>query len=318
MLKEVEGKLEDLEAQITAVEKSQDPTDIIVLKQLKNNHKELMEYGWENLNAADRVYLARHPKRPNSLEYIENLFSDFFPLHGDRLSGDDESILGGIASYHEIPVTVLAQCKGKNLEENLKYNFGMPSPSGYRKAQRLVKQAEKFCRPIITFIDTPGAYPGLDAEAKGQGEAIASCLSLFSSVKVPVIAIIIGEGGSGGALALALANTLIMLENSIYSILSPEGFATILWKDGKKSDEAANLMKLTAEDLKTLGTVDYIIPEGIGGAHRNKNQVFTDLDTLLYEELTKLLQNSGEDLANARYEKFRNMGNFSTDNEEKI
>ncbi|MEG1972000.1 MAG: acetyl-CoA carboxylase carboxyltransferase subunit alpha [Oscillospiraceae bacterium] len=262
------------------------------------------------LTPADRVILARQATRPKATQYIDALFTDFYELHGDRLTGDDKSILGGIGFFKSIAVTVIAQCKGTNLDENIKYNFGMSVPAGYRKVLRLAKNAEKFNRPIITFIDTPGAYPGIEAEEKGQGEAIAQCLALFSSLTVPTIAVIIGEGGSGGALAIALANTVIMLENSVYSILSPEGFASILWKDSTRSAEAAAVMQLTAFDLLNNNIIDFVINEGEGGINENKALVFKDLDELLFSELTRLLKLSPAAIKDERYKKFRNMGNF--------
>ena len=203
--------------------------------------------------AAERVALARHPQRPNITDYIDGLFTDFFEQRGDRACREDPAILGGIALFHGRPVTVIGTRKGKTLEENLRCNFGMPGPEGYRKALRLMKQAEKFRRPIFTFIDTAGAYPGLEAEEHGQGEAIARNLFEMSRLTVPVIAVVTGEGNSGGALALAVADRVLMLENAVYAILSPEGFASILWKDAQRSGEAAELMKLTAPELKKLG-----------------------------------------------------------------
>ena len=205
--------------------------------------------------AAQRVALARHAGRPGTADYIAALFTDFFEQKGDRRCREDPSILGGIARYRGLPVTVLGHRKGRDRAENLKVNFGMPGPEGYRKAQRLMRQAEKFGRPVITFVDTPGAYPGPEAEARGQGEAIASTLALMSGLRVPVLTVVTGEGGSGGALALAVANRVLMLENAVYSVLSPEGFAAILWKDAARSSEAAEAMKLTARDLKTLSLI---------------------------------------------------------------
>lgn len=258
------------------------------------------------MTAAQRVALARNPARPNIEDYISNLFTDFFQCKGDRLFGEDGSILGGIAQYQGRAVTVIGHRKGRNLSENLTCNFGMPSPEGYRKVQRLLTQAEKFGRPVITFIDTPGAYPGLEAEARGQGEAIASTLALMSAISVPTIAIVTGEGGSGGALALGVGNKVLMLENAIYSVLSPEGFATILWKDAKRSGEAAELMKLTAQDLQSLGVVDEIIPEPEGGAHTDHPQLYQNIDHALARHLAALL--TMEDCSAHRYRKFRAMG----------
>ena len=256
--------------------------------------------------AEQRVALARHAGRPGTADYIAHLFTDFFACQGDRLCREDASILGGVALYHGRPVTVLGHRKGKDLEENLSCNFGMPSPEGYRKAQRLMKQAEKFRRPVITFIDTPGAYPGLEAEAHGQGEAIASTLALMSALTVPAIAVVTGEGGSGGALALGVANAVLMLENAVYSVLSPEGFASILWKDSSRSGEAAELMKLTAADLLNLGVVDAVIPEPEAGAHTDPAAVYAAVDQAITAQLTPLLKL--RDCAGHRYQKFRAMG----------
>ncbi|MCC8123455.1 MAG: acetyl-CoA carboxylase carboxyltransferase subunit alpha [Oscillospiraceae bacterium] len=256
--------------------------------------------------AAQKVALARHSARPGTRDFIENLFTDFFEQKGDRLCGEDQSVLGGIALYHGRPVTVIGHHKGKNLTENLSCNFGMPNPEGYRKAQRLMRQAEKFSRPIITFVDTPGAYPGLEAEAHGQGEAIASTLALMSTLTVPCVSIITGEGGSGGALALAVANRVLMLENAVYSVLSPEGFASILWKDSSRHAEAAALMKLTADDLLELKVIDEIIPEPEGGAHTDTEGVYRAVDRSLSAHLARLLKTP--DCAEARYRKFRAMG----------
>ena len=258
--------------------------------------------------AAERVALARHPQRPNITDYINGLFTDFFEQRGDRACREDAAILGGIALFHERPVTVIGTRKGKTLEENLRCNFGMPGPEGYRKALRLMKQAEKFHRPIFTFIDTSGAYPGLEAEEHGQGEAIARNLFEMSRLTVPIIAVVTGEGNSGGALALAVANRVLMLENAVYAILSPEGFASILWKDAQRSGEAAELMKLTAPELKKLGVIDGIVREPEGGAQTNHGEMLRSMDRVLLRELTPLLKESGTALAEQRCRKFRAMG----------
>lgn len=261
------------------------------------------------LSAADRVKLARHPMRPRCSEYIDAIFDDFFPLCGDRHVGDDPSIIGGIASFHGTPVTVIGQQKGRNIEENIKVRFGMPNPEGYRKAMRLMKQAEKFGRPVITFVDTPGAYPGIDAENYGQGEAIASSIALMSHLKVPIVSVFIGEGGSGGALAMGVCDHMIMLENSIFSILSPEGFASILWKDSKRADEACEVMKLTAADLYELGICQKIIDEA-EGAHENREYIFLRLDRELSKILPSLKKKSPNQLLKARYKMLRQIGNL--------
>lgn len=217
----------------------------------------------EKLTAWERVKTARSNERPTSIDYIGGIFDRFLELHGDRMSRDDGAIVSGIATVHGIPVTVIGQQKGRNMKQNIKRNFGMPYPEGYRKALRLMKQAEKFHRPIICFIDTPGAFCGIEAEERGQGEAIARNLFEMSSLKTPILSIVIGEGGSGGALALAVANEVWMLENSTYSILSPEGFSSILWKDSRRADEAAAIMKITADDLYDLKIINKVIPEQV-------------------------------------------------------
>ena len=256
----------------------------------------------------EKVKIARHPERPGTVDFIDALFTDFFEQRGDRLCGEDGSIFGGIARFHGRPVTVLGHRKGKNLEENLTCNFGMPSPEGYRKAQRLMRQAEKFGRPIITFVDTPGAYPGREAEERGQGEAIAQCLALMSALEVPVISVITGEGGSGGALALAVANRVLMLEHAVYSVLSPEGFASILWKDSGRAGEACGVMKLTAQDLRRGGIVQGVLREPEEGAHADWQAVFRTVDAALTHELAALDKLKGPALARQRYDMFRVMG----------
>lgn len=306
MIKETELKLDQLDQELTALrEKSKIPQ--LRIWQLEGERKKLLE-AYAELTPADKVYLARRPKRPGVRDYTAALFQDFFELRGDRLNKDDKSILGGVAFYHGIPVTVIGHCKGKNLEENMYYNFGMPGPEGYRKSLRLMKQAEKFGRPIITFIDTPGAFPGLEAETNGQSEAIARNLAAMSQLTVPVIAIVTGEGGSGGALALGVANRLLMLEHAVYSVLSPEGFASILWKDSTRSGEASGMMKLTAQDLLQFGVADEIIAEPRGGAHRDHNAIYSALDEAILRNLKELLPLSEENLANQRYDKFRRIG----------
>ena len=261
-----------------------------------------------DLTPAQRLALARHPERPGTAQLIENLFTGFFEQRGDRLCGEDGSILGGIARFHGRAVTVLGHRKGRTLEEHVQYRFGMPNPEGYRKAQRILRQAEKFQRPVITFIDTPGAYPGLEAEARGQGEAIARTLALMSALTVPVVCVVTGEGGSGGALALGVGNRVLMLENAVYSVLSPEGFASILWKDPSRSAEACDVMKLTAGDLLELGVIDAVIPEAEGGAHLDPQALYRELDSVLARELDSLSKLRPQALAEGRWQKFRKMG----------
>uniref|UniRef100_UPI004026D050 acetyl-CoA carboxylase carboxyltransferase subunit alpha n=1 Tax=Faecalibacterium prausnitzii TaxID=853 RepID=UPI004026D050 len=316
MIKELLEQLAPLDAQIAALRGgAQDEESQMAA--ITAHASELAELAVEEdeilrccgpLTAEDRVFLARHPERPHIDETINALFTDFFEQCGDRQCREDSAILGGIARFHGMPVTVIGHRKGSTLEENMACNFGMPGPEGYRKALRLMKQAEKFGRPIITFIDTPGAYPGKEAEERGQGEAIARNLMEMSGLTVPVIAVVTGEGSSGGALALGVANHILMLENAVYSVLSPEGFASILWKDSSRSGEACEIMKLTAQDLYKDGIVEEIIPEPVGGAQRSHAALFAAMDTALQNHLTALCKMSGKALADQRYKKFRQIG----------
>ena len=260
------------------------------------------------ISAWERVLLARKAERPKSLDYINSIFTNFIELHGDRNFGDDKSIIGGIAELNGMPVTVIGEQKGKNAKENIERNFGMPNPEGYRKALRLMKQAEKFNRPIIAFIDTPGAYPGMGAEERGQGEAIAKNLFEMSKLKVPTISIVIGEGSSGGALALGVTDVIIMLENAVYSILSPEGFASILYKDASKSQEAADKMKITSKELKKLGVIEGIVKEPESGAQEDFEKVCKDLKNMILKDINILSKKSQNDLIEQRYEKYRKIG----------
>lgn len=260
-----------------------------------------------DLTAWERVQISREKDRPVGTDYIEKLFTDFMEFHGDRYFKDDHAIVGGIAYFHGMPVTVIAQAKGKTTKENLDRNFSMPSPDGYRKALRLMKQAEKFGRPVICFVDTPGAFCGLEAEERGQGEAIARNLFELSGLKVPVLSVVIGEGGSGGALAMAVADEVWMLENSIYSVLSPEGFASILWKDSKRASEAAEVMKLTAQDLERLGIVEQVISEPAEFTDENMDVVCRDMDGRIREFLEKYCAMDAAELTEKRYERFRRM-----------
>lgn len=255
--------------------------------------------------AWEKVQKARRIDRPTSIDYIEKIIEDFIEFHGDRLYEDDHAIIGGIGRMGSINVTVIAQEKGKNTKDKVMRNFAMPNPEGYRKALRLMKQAEKFNRPVICFVDTPGAYPGIGAEERGQGEAIARNLLEMSKLKVPIISIVIGEGGSGGALALAVADEVWMLENAIYSILSPEGYASILYKDSNKAKEVADEMKLTADDLFELGVIDRIIKEPLDGAHESFNKIAKTVQELLADELNLLIGIEINELIQKRYDKFR-------------
>ena len=261
----------------------------------------------EKLTAWQRVELSRRKDRPVGSDYIDALFTDFVEFHGDRYFADDIAIIGGVARFHGMPVTVIAQAKGRNTKENIERNFGMPEPEGYRKALRLMKQAEKFARPVICLVDTPGAFCGLEAEERGQGEAIAINFYEMSGLKVPVVSIIIGEAGSGGALAMATADEVWMLENSIYSILSPEGFASILWKDSSKAKEAAEVMKLTAENLKAQGIVERVFAEPETYTVQNMDSVIMQINEAIEEFLMRYGSMSEQELIRHRYERFRNM-----------
>lgn len=265
----------------------------------------------KEISAWEKVEIARNPKRKTSLEYIEKIFDEFIELHGDRNFKDDKAIICGLAKIDNTPFTIIAEQKGRTTKENIERNFGMPNPESYRKAIRFMKQAEKFKRPVITFIDTKGAYPGIDAEERGQGEAIAKSMFEMARLKVPVISIVIGEGSSGGALAIGVANKVFMLENAIYSILSPEGYSSILWKDPSRYKEAAEKMKLTAKDLYELNVIDKIIPE--------KNEIseenFSKTSEILKKEITKEIKKSNkmtsEQILEERYKKFRNITSFN-------
>jgi acetyl-CoA carboxylase carboxyl transferase subunit alpha len=257
-----------------------------------------------------RVQLARHPKRPHSLDYIDRLFTDFQELHGDRSFADDPAIVAGLARFDGRPIVIVAEEKGRNTKERLQHNFGMPKPEGYRKALRIMQLAAKFGRPVITFLDTTGAYPGIDAEERGQAEAIARNLREMARLAIPVIVVVIGEGGSGGALALGVGNTVLMFENAVYSVISPESCASIIYRDSGKAERAAAALRLTAEDLDQLGLIDTIIPEPEGGAQEDPEAAAENLRQALRHSLLDLAALSGEQLVEHRYAKFRKMGNF--------
>lgn len=262
-------------------------------------------------SAWDRVEIARNPSRKTSLDYVEEIFDEFVELHGDRAFGDDESTVCGLARIKDTNFTIIAQQRGRNTKENILRNFGMPNPESYRKAIRLMKQAEKFNRPIITFIDTKGAYPGIGAEERGQGEAIAKSMFEMAKLQVPIIAIVIGEGSSGGALAISIANKIIMLENAIYSILSPEGYASILWKDSSRAKEAADKMKLTAKDLYNFEIIDTIIKEDVDDED-NFKKAASSMKKEIIASIKKLQKMSAEEIVEDRYKKFRNIGTYKT------
>ena len=264
----------------------------------------------KELTAWERVEIARNPKRKTSIEYIEKVFDEFIELHGDRSFKDDKAIICGLANIGNQNFTVIAQQKGRTTKENIERNFGMPNPESYRKAIRFMKQAEKFKRPIITFIDTKGAYPGIGAEERGQGEAIAKSMFEMAKLKVPVITIIIGEGSSGGALAIGVANKVLMLENAIYSILSPEGYSSILWKDSSRYKEAAEKMKLTAEDLYDLKVIDKIIEEPDGDEKESFNKIINTLKEEINKSIIEMKKLDADAIIENRYQKFRKMGEF--------
>lgn len=260
--------------------------------------------------AWERVQLARHPKRPHALDYIQRLFTDFQEIHGDRAFGDDAAIVAGMGFFDGEPVMVIAQQKGRDTKQKLLRNFGMPKPEGYRKALRVMRMAAKFGRPIVTLLDTPGAYPGIDAEERGQAEAIAVNLREMTRLTTPVIVIVIGEGGSGGALGLGVGNRILMLENAVYSVISPESCAAIIYRDSAKAPAAAAALKMTASDLMNLGLIDAIIPEPLGGAQNDHDTAATNLGAALRTELAGLANRSPQQLIDERYEKFRRMGGF--------
>ena len=285
------------------------------IRKLEERLAQLEKELYQNIKPWDRVEIARHSLRPTTCDYIEHLFTSFFECYGDRLYGDDEAIVGGIAKYHGIPVTVIGHQRGKDTKDNIRRNFGMPHPEGYRKALRLMKQAEKFGRPIINFIDTKGAYPGKAAEERGQSEAIARNLFEMAGLKVPIVCIVIGEGGSGGALALGVGDHIHMLENSTYSVISPEGAASILWKDASMAKKAAESMRITAPDLKALGIIDEIIPEALGGAHRSVKVQAEQIDKTLKNSLDELMKLSDSELVAKRYEKYKKIGAYGYANQ---
>lgn len=310
-MKDLSEEIKNLEDVIKELENISKDRIIDVKDELYETKEKLFNLrkkAYQNLTAWDKVEIARNIKRPTALEYIEIIFDDFMELHGDRQFKDDKSIICGLGRIENQNYTIIAEQKGRNTKENIERNFGMPNPESYRKGIRFMKQAEKFHRPIITFIDTKGAYPGIGAEERGQGEAIARSIMEMSNLKVPIIAIVIGEGSSGGALAIGIGDRVIMLENSVYSILSPEGYASILWKDGSKVKEAAEKMKLTAEDLYEFGVIDEIIKEPVGGAHFDKNFVAKNLKKYIIEEMPKLIEKDIDTLVSERYEKFRKIG----------
>ena len=308
---EFEKPIINLKNKINELKNLSEENDIDLTEEIKTLEERLAileDDIYSNLKTWDRVQIARHQQRPTTLDYVEHLFTDFIEFHGDRYYGDDAAIVTGIAFYHDKPITIVGHQRGKKTKENIRRNFGMPHPEGYRKAIRHMKLAEKFNRPIVTFIDTKGAEPGKEAEERGQSEAIAYNLKAMAGLKVPVICIVIGEGGSGGALALGVGNYIHMLENSTYSVISPEGAASILWKDASLSKKAAESMRITAQDLKEFDIIDEIIPEPRGGAHRDVELQAKRIHKVLKKSLEELSKLSVEELLEQRWQKFKKIG----------
>jgi len=304
---EFEKKVDKLRKKIEEL-KSMGRFDPVVVEEIEKKFQKKIKEFYENLSPWNRVQIARHPDRPHTIDYINNVFTDFIELHGDRHYGDGKAIIAGFAKFEGIPVCVIGQEKGRDTKEKIARNFGMPLPEDYRKALRVMKLAEKFRKPIITLVDTPGAFPGIEAEEHGQSEAIARNLFEMAKLKVPIVSVVIGEGGSGGALAISVANKLLMLENAIYSVISPEGCAAILWQSQDKVKEATEALKLTSRDLLELGIIDGIIPEPLEGAHRDYETTFKNFKEHVSRALDELLELTPEELVNQRYEKFRKIG----------
>jgi acetyl-CoA carboxylase carboxyl transferase subunit alpha len=303
-LLELEKKIEDLASQPAA------PGVENELERLRRELDAKRRQVFASLTPWQKTLVARHPARPYTLDYINALFTEFAELHGDRRFADDPALVCGFAFYKERPVAVIGHQKGRDTKQKIYRNFGMPKPEGYRKALRIMKLAEKFSRPIITFVDTPGAYPGLDAEERGQAEAIAFNLREMASLKVPIIVNVTGEGGSGGALAIAVGDRINMLEHAVYSVITPEGCAAILWRDAARAPEAAAAMKITATDLASFGLVDVVVPEPAGGAQTDPESLFRSLDEVIDSQFRELSALSPEAIVGGRYEKFRRMGHL--------
>jgi acetyl-CoA carboxylase carboxyl transferase subunit alpha len=282
------------------------------IARLEAQYRHLENEMYSSLTAAQKMHIARHHQRPTTLDFIQAIFTDFLELHGDRLFADDLAIVGGLAKLNGVPVTVIGHQRGKDTKDNIARFFGSPHPEGFRKALRLMRQADKFGRPIITFIDTKGAYPGDTAEMRGQSEAIARNLLVMSTLRVPIVCVVIGEGGSGGALALGVGNRVLMLENAIYSVISPNGAASILWKDASRADEAAEAMKITAQDLLSFGIVEEVIPEPKGGAHRDPDGQAALVKEAVWRHLRELMAMTPEELVEDRYRKYRSIGVYAS------
>ena len=306
---ELENKIQELRS-FTSQKKINLSLEV---KRLEEKLSHLKEEIYTKLTPWQRVQIARHPARPYTLDYVQMLMSDFVQLHGDRSFSDDRAIVGGFARFQQQRIMVIGHQKGRDTKENLMRNFGCAHPEGYRKALRLMRLAEKFQLPIVIFIDTPGAYPGIGAEERGQAQSIALNLREMTSIAVPILAIVIGEGGSGGAIGIGVADRICVLENAYYSVISPEGCAAILWKSGSKAPQAAEVLKLTASDLLRLGIIDEVIPEPLGGVHRDPEKMSAILKTVIQKHIKELLAFSKPDLLKARYKKFRNIGQFLND-----
>jgi acetyl-CoA carboxylase carboxyl transferase subunit alpha len=313
-----EAPLRDLQKQIDELARYPgDPSKERDANRLRRELDQKRREVYAQLTPWQKTLVARNANRPYTLDYLQALFTEFTELHGDRRFADDPALVCGFALYKERPVAVIGHQKGRDTKQKIYRNFGMPKPEGYRKAMRIMKLAEKFCRPVVTFVDTPGAYPGLDAEERGQAEAIAYNLREMARLRTPIIVNVTGEGGSGGALAVAVGDRVNMLEHSVYSVISPEGCASILWRDPGRAEEAATAMKITATDLKGLGIVDEIIPEPSGGAHVDHDALFRTIDVVLEAQLRELTAAPVDSLVTKRYDKFRNMGRLGQDfNEE--
>jgi acetyl-CoA carboxylase carboxyl transferase subunit alpha len=301
-LLELEQKLEEMRALSAQLDIAEE------IRELEQKLEELRQQVYSSLTRWQRVQIARHPERPYTLDYVRHVFTDFVELHGDRCYGDDPAIVGGLARFEGIPVVVVGHQKGRDTKENLRRNFGMPNPEGYRKALRLFRLAEKFRKPVITFLDTPGAYPGIGAEERGQAEAIARNLFEMARLQTPIVVVIIGEGGSGGALGIGVGDRILMLQYAWYSVIAPESCSSILWRSWDFKEQAAEELELCAEDLLRLGVIDRVVPEPLGGAHRNPQQMYQILREVLRQELLPLLERPVEELVRQRQEKFFRMG----------
>ena len=306
-----EKNIVEIEDKIEAMRHLAEGEDVDITPEISRLQQKLekqMKASYANLTPWQKLQVSRHPQRPHCLDYVHALIEDFTPLCGDRLFADDEAMIGGIGRFKNISVVVLGQEKGHDLESRVKYNFGMAKPEGYRKAQRLMDLADKFDMPVIAFVDTDGAFPGVEAEARGQAEAIASSIEKCLQIKVPMVSVVIGMGGSGGAIAIAAANRVLMLEHSIYSVISPEGCASILWRSADKVKEATEALQLTAQDLKKFGVIDEVIPEPTGGAHRDPQLTIERVGNAIHRHLKDLMPLSGDQLKKERTEKFLAMG----------